>query len=239
MIFKDIVPASLYEKIDPNLKDAKGYNAEIGCRGKYDFLQWDITGFILQYNNRFGTLGFTDSSGNFYTYRTNIGNSLTKGIEVFLQGNWIINNKINMSIFTSTSLMDGRYISGSIKTGNTIVSIKGNKIESVPNVISRNGITFQYSKFSITGQYSYTSKTYADAINTESPNETGSIGIVPSYGIIDLNATYKFSKNIELKANIKNLTSKQYFTKRPLFYPGPGIWSSDGRNGTISIIVRI
>jgi Fe(3+) dicitrate transport protein len=35
--------------------------------------------------------------------------------------------------------------------------------------------------------------------------------------------------------NINNVTNKQYFTKRPSFYPGPGIWSSDGRSLVVSV----
>jgi outer membrane receptor protein involved in Fe transport len=33
------------------------------------------------------------------------------------------------------------------------------------------------------------------------------------------------------------ILDKQYFTKRPQFYPGPGIWPSDGRtfSGTVTI----
>ena len=57
MLFKDLIPASLFEKVDPNIKDAKGYNAELGFRGNWKFLRWDINGFLLKYNNRFGTLG--------------------------------------------------------------------------------------------------------------------------------------------------------------------------------------
>ncbi|WP_298741114.1 hypothetical protein [uncultured Chitinophaga sp.] len=51
---------------------------ELGFRGSYQFLRWDITGFLLQCDNRFGTLAQTDHTGAFYTYRTNIGHSLTK-----------------------------------------------------------------------------------------------------------------------------------------------------------------
>ena len=77
MLFKDLIPTSLYEKVDPNIKDAYGYNAEIGFRGNWKFLRWDVTGFLLQYNNRFGTLT-EENAGVFYLYRTNIGNSLNK-----------------------------------------------------------------------------------------------------------------------------------------------------------------
>ena len=239
MIFKDLIPTEAYETVDPNLKDASGYNAELGFRGNWEFLKWDVTGFLLQYNNRFGTLAQTDANGQFYTYRTNIGNALTKGFEIFVQGNWALNNKTELSVFTSTSIMDGKYKAGNVKSGTKNINIEGKKIESVANVISRNGCTVRYRKFSLSGLYSFTGETFADALNTVTPTANGAVGLVPSYGIFDLNTTIKISDKLEIKGSLNNLTNNQYFTKRPLFYPGPGIWPSDGRNGTISFIIRI
>lgn len=61
---------------------------------------------------------------------------------------------------------------------------------------SRNGLTYQYTKLSITLLYSFTSSTYADALNTALPNPSGSAGLVPSYGIVDMNLTYQVTKVI-------------------------------------------
>jgi len=239
MLFKDLVPSSTFEKVDPSIKDANGYNLELGFRGDYKFLKWDITGFVLQYNNRFGTLALNDSLGNFYSYRTNIGNSTTKGLEIFIQGTWSVLKNSLLTLFTSTSIMDGRYTSGSLKSGNQNSSLIGKKIESVPNLISRNGLTFQITKCSFTLLVSHTGKSYADPLNTEIPNANGTIGLVPGYTLFDFNTSFKISKTLELKAGINNFTNKQYFTKRPLFYPGPGVWSSDGRSLSFSIIFKL
>ena len=239
MLFKDIVPGSIFEKVDPNIKDADGYNAEVGYRGSYKYIKWDITGFMLRYNNRFGTLAMTETNGDFYTYRTNIGNSVTKGIEMFIQGSWPISKFSQLTIFTSTSIMDGKYISGNLKSGNENIDIKGKKIESVPNVISRTGATLQVKKISFSTLLSHTASSFADPFNTVAPNTTGTIGLVPAYTLLDINSTLNVNRNIKLKASINNLTDKQYFTKRPLFYPGPGIWPSDGRSVTFSIIFKI
>jgi Fe(3+) dicitrate transport protein len=239
MIFKDLIPTEAYEKVDPNLKDAYGYNLELGIRGNYKFLKWDVTAFALKYNNRFGTILQSESNAVVYTYRTNIGNSMTKGLEVFLQGNWDLSKNSTLTLFSSSTWMDGKYTSGSVKSGNTNVSIIGNKIESVPEIISRNGITYQYKKWSFTSLYSYTSESYADALNTIKSSSTGAVGLVPAYGIWDLNFTCKVSKFITLKGSLNNVTDKHYFTKRPLFYPGVGIWPSDGRNVILSMIVKI
>lgn len=237
VIFKDIVPGSVYEVTDKNLKDAYGYNAEGGFRGKWKFLKWDLTAFYLQYNNRMGTLAQTDADDNLIIYKTNTGDSGTAGLEMFLQGDFMLGNKTSLSVFTSTSFMDAKYQEALIKSGSENVNITGNKVESVPNCISRNGFTLNYSNVNISALYSYTSESFADALNTTNPNPSGTIGLVPSYGILDLNLSIRLSDKLKLQFNVNNVLDESYFTKRPQFYPGPGIWSSDVRtfSGTFSI----
>lgn len=240
MIFKDLIPASLYEKIDPIIQDVHGDNTEIGFRGNAGILKWDITGFILREYNRFGTLAETDANGNLFTYRTNIGNSVSKGVELFIQADWKFGNQTGITIYTSTAFMHARYTNASIKKGNQNISIEGNKIESAPDFTTRNNCTFRYRGLSISALYSFTAETFADPLNTLIPTPvTGAVGLIPSYGLIDLNTTIRISKTIESRINISNLTNHQYFTKRPLFYPGPGIWPSEGRNFSVSISIKI
>ncbi|MBC7830225.1 MAG: TonB-dependent receptor [Chitinophagaceae bacterium] len=240
MLFKDLIPSSLFEKVDPDIEDARGYNAEAGFRGTWKFLRWDISGFLLQYNNRFGVLAETDNSGNFYTYRTNIGNSVTRGAEIFVQADWFLNKKVALSVFTSTAFIHARYGNATLKSGNANINIHGNKVESAPDIITRNGVTVRVSNLSFSVLYSYTGKTFADALNTVvPPANTGAVGLVPSYGILDLNASFRISKNLEAKMNVSNVTDKQYFTKRPTFYPGPGIWPSDGRNYGLTLGIHL
>lgn len=240
MLFKDLIPGSLYEKTDPAIKDARGYNAEAGMRGNWKFLRWDINGFLLQYNNRFGTLAKSDEQGVFYTYRTNVGNSLAKGIELLLQGDWLLAKKMGISVFSSTAFTEARYTSGMIKSGSNNVNIKGKHVESAPPVITRNGITVRYKRMNVSALYSYTGKTFADALNTvQPPATTAAVGLVPGYGLFDASTAYRFNKMFEIKASLNNIANKQYFTKRPTFYPGPGVWPSDGRNGSINVIVSL
>ncbi|MBC8112379.1 MAG: TonB-dependent receptor, partial [Verrucomicrobia bacterium] len=69
--------------------------------------------------------------------------------------------------------------------------------------------------------------------------KNGAKGIVPPYGILDFNVACRFASRYTLRAGISNLLNKQYFTKRPLFYPGPGVWSSDGRGVVVSLGIRL
>ena len=81
---------------------------------------------------------------------------------------------------------------------------------------------------------------FADALNTREPlKSTGAVGLVPAYSLWDLAASFRIAKMLELRANLNNLMNKQYFTKRPAFYPGPGVWPSDGRNASLTVICRL
>jgi Fe(3+) dicitrate transport protein len=240
VIFKDIVPGSTYEQIDKNLKDATGYNLELGLRGKLlQYLQYDVSLFSLLYKNRMGTLALQDNTGASYTYKTNIGNSRTNGIELFLQYKFPLSNNLYAGLFSSTSYMNAEYITGQISTGATNKSIAGNKVEAVPAWISRNGIDILYKTFSCTILYSYTSSSYSDALNTVDPPLSGARGFTPEYSVMDFNASFKANSVFTIRAGVNNILDKQYFTKRPTFYPGPGIWPSDGRNSYITLSIKI
>ena len=240
VIFKDIVPASTYEQIDKNLKDATGYNLEGGMRGKIlQHLQYDVTFFSLLYKHRMGTLVLQDNTGSSYTYKTNIGDSRTNGIEMFLQYKFPLTTNLYAGLFTSTSYMKARYISGQVSTGTTNKSIVGNKVEAAPDWISRNGLDILYKGFSCTVLYNYMGSSYSDALNTVVPPVSGAKGYTPAYSVWDVNASLRVNGMFTLRAGINNLFNKQYFTKRPTFYPGPGIWPSYGRIGFVTVGVKL
>lgn len=237
VIFGDIIPGNLYEKVDKNLKDAYGYNAEMGVNGQTERFTYSLGGFLIKYKNRMGKLVQKEGTTT-YLYRTNIGNSLTKGIEAYIEYKLLRTSLTDIGIFTSTSLMDGRYTSGSISNGKENVAITGNKLETVPRWISRNGLQLRYKTFFATVLYSYVSEMYSDALNTIS-TPSGAVGIVPAYSLVDINTAWRLSKFFTLKAGVNNLLDTSYYTKRPNGYPGPGIWPSDGRSFIGSVIFSL
>ena len=231
VIFSDIIPPTTLDKTDPNLKDAFGYNAEIGVSGTVkDRLSFDVSYFQLQYNNRIGSLILSDGNGQNYVYKTNAGNTLTNGIEVYAELKTFKTIKNRISIFTATSYFEGYYQKGNVVINGENKSIEGNRLETLPRWISRNGVRFQHKSLSGTVQYSYVADSFSDAMNTVIPSPDGAKGLVPAYSIVDLNFSLKFSNNYSLRLGINNLTNEQYFTKRPTGYPGVGVWASDGRS---------
>src|SRR5215204_734456 len=219
--------------VDPDLEDAKGYNIDLGYRGKLkDFLSFDVSGYNLQYNNRIGTI--TVSGTPSYRLITNVGSSTSKGIESYIEFNpvraFTENKKTDLIIFGSYAYTHARY-SGDHKDANT----KGKKVENAPEHIFRGGISGGYKGFLLTAQLSHVGETYSDANNTATPTANGNNGLIPSYTITDLTATYKFSKRLNVKAGINNLFDERYFTRRAGGYPGPGALPGDGRTFFISV----
>ena len=116
---------------------------------------------------------------------------------------------------------------------------KEKKVENAPRNIFRGGLTAGYKSFLITGQLSSVGETFSDANNTVLPTANAQNGLIPAYMVTDLSATYKFSKHLNIKAGINNLTDERYFTRRAGGYPGPGALPADGRTFFISLGAKL
>src|SRR5687767_12304102 len=222
--------------VDPDLKDSKGYNIDLGYRGKLkDYLQFDISGFYLQYNNRVGTI---IPSGSSYRLITNVGASTSKGFEGYIEFNpvraFTKSSIADLIVFGSYGYTDAKY-SDDHKDAGT----KGKKIENAPEHIFRGGVSTGYKGFLFTTQLSYVGNSFSDANNTINPTSNGNTGLIPSYTVVDLTASYKFSKNLNFKAGINNLLDERYFTRRAGGYPGPGALPADGRTFFMSFGVKL
>ncbi|GAB4011367.1 TonB-dependent receptor [Spirosoma migulaei] len=239
VVFKDIIPTSVYERIDKSLKDAYGYNAEIGVDGHWQGVHVNVTVFDLLYRNRLGTLLLTNSDGSNYVFRTNIGDSRSTGVEALIETQILRTEKFLLSGFSSTAFNNARYINGVVAAGTENRNVTGHQVESAPRWTTRNGLTARYGTASLTLQYSYVSQTFSDALNTAVPSANGAIGPVPAYSLWDLNGTWRIKKSLTIRGSVNNLLNQQYFTKRPTFYPGPGVWPSDGRSAVLTVGLTI
>ncbi|XVJ66637.1 MAG: TonB-dependent receptor [Lacibacter sp.] len=244
-LFSDLTANPTTDVIDENLKDAKGYNADLGWRGSIkEFLFFDVSGYYLQYNNRIGLIAQQRTDGSFYNFRTNVGNSTSKGAELLVEFSpvkaFVKNSTFgNITLFASLAFIDARYGDFRVVTrsGNTLTetTLKDKRVENAPQRIFRTGVTYAYKKLTATVQYNYTSDAFSDANNTVAPVATGVNGLIPSYQIVDASATYKFTERFFVKGGLNNLFNEKYFTRRAGGYPGPGIMSADPRNFFITV----
>ena len=229
--YSQLSPIGTTSIIDPKMKDANGFNADLGFRGTVkNFLSFDFGAFYLQYNNRIGLVEKTDAAGNTYTYRTNIANSQHVGAETYLEINPVkafttITKYGAISFFNSFTFIDARYVNG---------AYKNNFVENAPRFINRFGTTYAVQGFSITLLVSHTSKSFSDADNT-AKSDDAVVGLIPSYTVLDLSASYKFLKRFQVKAGLNNVADTKYFTKRTDEYPGPGIIPALGRSFYVGV----
>ncbi|WP_229367808.1 TonB-dependent receptor family protein [Fibrisoma limi] len=235
VIFKDIIPASVYERVAPNLKDATGFNAELGIEGHWQALRMHVTLFDLLYRNRMGNLITTDPAGQSLVLRTNIGDSRNQGVEALVEVDVVHTRRWGVQVFSTTAYIDARYVNASVSNGRENMVVDGNRVESVPVWTSRNGLVVRYGRARLTTLYSYVGQTFSDALNTPIPTANGAKGPVPAYGLWDVNVSWRTSKHVLIRGSLNNLLNRQYFTKRPTFYPGPGVWPSDGRSGVVAV----
>ncbi|HEY0929879.1 MAG TPA: TonB-dependent receptor [Gemmatimonas sp.] len=239
MILKDVLPETASERTDRSLRDARGWTVESGVRGSVaGGLNYDVGAFVMRYANRFGLLTVTDTTGTPYTYKTNVGTTRTAGLEARVSLPIAITSSVAWRVFSATSLMDARYAQGSVISVGRNADISGNEVESAPRLIARAGLTARGRRGDVTAQFSHVSRTYADALNTVVPSVTGAVGRVPAYTVTDLNGSYALTARWQLIGGVNNVFNTQYFTKRPQFYPGPGVWPSDGRSWQLSVRVR-
>lgn len=223
--YSQLEPFGITSRIDSNLKDAIGFNADLGYRGTVkNYLNFDMGVFYMAYNNRIGVVLQQDPlTGNDYSFRTNIANSVHKGIESYIELNILkaINQTsiYGLSIFNSFAYIDARYTSG---------EFKDKRVEAAAKTINRVGLIFSNKHFSSTFQVNTVGDAYGDASNVATSDDPIA-GYIPAYTVLDLSATYKI-KNFALKIGANNLTGKSYFTRRTDEYPGPGIIPSVGRS---------
>ena len=231
--YSQLTPFGVTSKIDQNLKDAYGFNSDLGYRGTIkNFLNFDIGGFYMAYNNRIGVVVLTDpSTGNQYSYRTNIANSVHKGIESYVEFNLLKylnqNSKYGLSIFNSFAYIDAKYTTGEFKE---------NRVEAAAETINRVGLIFNSNQFSTTFQINNVGDAYGDASNVKTSDDPIA-GYIPAYTVLDFSATYKIKK-YAIKIGSNNLSNKSYFTRRTDEYPGPGIIPSTGRSFYIGLTAK-
>jgi Fe(3+) dicitrate transport protein len=235
--FNDLRVVNANFRVDPNLTDETGYNADAGFRGNFwGWLYIDASVFYLRYNNRIGSIFSRDSNFMSYRLRTNVADSRNIGLECLVEGDILKaiskgKSKYKLNVYTNLSLINARYIN----TKNTAIANK--LVENVPPILFRTGTSFGTTRFNITYQFSYQAKQYSDATNTVI-TPTAVDGAIPAFAVMDLSLSYNW-RHYTIFSGVNNLTNKKYFTRRADGYPGPGILPADKRNIYVTLQYKL
>lgn len=229
--FNNLRISAVAYDIDPDLQDEKGFNVELGTRGKViKGITMDAGLFLLSYNQKIGSVVrvVEDNVGNvrIIRYTTNVADAVIAGLESYVEVDWMTllkqKNDIGLSTFVNFSHIQGRYYNSQE------AAIEGNKVEYVPDWNFKTGVNSSYKNLKASFQFSYLSSQYSDATNAET-SASGIYGIIPSYWVMDFSAEYSW-KWLKTEFGVNNITDNAYFTRRAIGYPGPGIITSAPRN---------
>ena len=235
ILYEALTPIGSVTRIDSDLRAAHGYNAEAGWRGTLgEALKLDLGVFYLSYRDRIGTRSGTDADGAEFTETTNIGNSVHRGGEAYVEFDPLaVTGRAkrygNVDLFTSLAYVDARYVSG---------EFKGNRVEQAPRLVGRAGLTYSLGGFASTLQASHTSRAYGDANNSVSSTEDAVAGLVPSYTLLDYAGQLAIGPAYQVTFGVNNVANVHYFTKRTGEYPGPGILPGAARSVYFGIGAR-
>jgi len=231
--YSQLQPFGVTAKIDPDLKDAHGFNSDLGYRSTVkNYLNVDVSLFFLEYNNRIGEVLRTNPvTGEEFAYRTNVARSEHKGAETYIEFNLLkyVKPQSNrgLSIFNSLAYIEAKYTSG---------EFKGNRVEAAAKVIERVGVIYSNKHLSSTFQLNYVGDAFGDATNVKI-SDNPIAGYIPAYTVLDFSATYKIN-NYAIKCGVNNLADKAYFTRRTDEYPGPGIIPAVGRSFYVGLAAK-
>lgn len=250
VMFADLTPAATTDSIDQKLKDAHGFNADLGYRGSVgNWLSFDINGFYMLYHNKIGSITQLNQNGTTYQLKSNLGTAHHRGIEAYLEIDPFAALKIhqkagNLSLFASCTYVDARYTSFRVVTYNSATAqltesnLKNNRVEYAPAFTNRFGATYTYRILSLTYQFNHTGAFFTDASNTLAPTANAQAGKLPAYTVMDLSATLQLTKFLTFRGGVNNFTNTRYATRRAGGYPGPGLLPADGRNWFLSMGVK-
>lgn len=236
--FNDMRVVNPNFQVDPNLKDERGFSADAGFRGSVGkLISWDVSLFLLAYSDRIGLVLSKDSlTSQTYLLRTNIADSRNYGLESFIEADILqvlrqADRAASLSVFLNASVMDAEYHNSSE------AAFDGKKVELVPPILIRTGVTYKRNGLRLNAQFSHTAKHFTDATNADA-TPTAVFGEIPSYYVVDVAADYAW-KRFTVATGVNNATDNAYFTRRASGYPGPGIIPSVGRNVYVTVGVKL
>jgi Fe(3+) dicitrate transport protein len=226
--FSDMQLTNAVLEIDPNLKDEKGWSADLGLRGSVgEIFRFDVSGFYLYYGNKIGEYYLAKPNGQVIRKRENVGAALIYGLESFVEMNVLslLRNTAKdyrLTLYSNLALTDAHI------TKSPLPNVEGSKVEYVPVLNWKTGLHAAYRNIKVTFQCSHLSSQFTDATNAITGGYSGVNGILPAYTLLDISAGWSW-KWLSLEASLNNITNAKYATRRATGYPGPGIIPGEGR----------
>ena len=236
--FTDLRTSNPSFQIAPDISDEKGWSSDLGLRGNLrDKIKFDLSLFLLNYQNRIGEYYKVASNARVIRERDNVGAARVYGIESLVEIDWMQvlgknSDQFHVLTYSNLALTKSRY------TKSQIPNVVGNELEYVPLINWRAGLNLGYQKMKATLQISHLSQQFTDATNAVDGGYSAVNGIVPAYTLLDLTLGYEW-RMLSIEGSINNLADARYYTRRATGYPGPGIIPGEGRAFYLTLGLKI
>lgn len=213
-IHRGFAPARNQDAIDAlgvsgNLEAERSVNTEIGVRGKTGQVEYEVAAFNMDFSNQIVAATQSGGAAGAGTFpNTNAGKTKHQGIELGagmpLGGGFSVES--NVTWVPTAELASTRIIGG--------VDRNGNRLPYAPEVMANVGVKYDNGKLKAGVSAKHVGKQFSDFENTKAGNATGTVGELPSYTTLDLNANYQLNKKTQLYTSVRNLTDEKYISSR-------------------------
>jgi iron complex outermembrane receptor protein len=186
---------------DPPLKPIVSRTYEAGLRGKVnDWVDWNLAFYRTDLQD---DIHFINATGTFTRgFFKNVGDTRREGVEVGLKGH---TERLNW--YTNFSYVDATYQSN-ISLQNAIgpVNVRaGDRIPSIPHNLIKFGVDYEVlSGWRIGMDMFYASSQFLRG------DDNNKLPRVDGYTVVNLNTSYKLTKNLEIFALANNIFDENY-----------------------------
>jgi Fe(3+) dicitrate transport protein len=193
--FQEAVPLDASTEVSEDIDPSKILNYELGYRGQTTALNWDVSAFLIRYENKFGQLG-TNTGVRF----ANTGAGTHKGVDAatelklanFLQA---LRPYGNFNLYANVAFLDARYTRG---------SLEGKTPMYAPKTLSRVGLIHgREARYRVALMGVMVGRHFGTDDNSDARE-------LMSYTVFDLTADVNLSKAWLLSAGINNLFDREY-----------------------------
>ena len=227
--FSDIQLRNIGRQVDPNIRDERGRNVDLGLRGELaKGIRFDLSAFQLNYRDRIGLVATTVPDPvilqRVVLLRTNISDARTRGVELTLGG--LLHEDVERGLpvrASSPGPLQSRYLASAES------AFRDKEVEFVPDFIVRASVQFSIHRWGFNFGMHAVGDQFTEATNAIlTPDAIH--GEVPAFMVMDAGMHWSSNSGWSVRLSVDNLNDSRYFTRRAAAYPGPGILPADGRS---------
>jgi len=188
------VPTAAGETVSGNINPSKILSHEIGYRGQTRLMNWDVSAFLIRYEDRIGKVNNNVQ---------NVGAATNKGFDVATEFKLSqlfrqLKPMGDFNFYANLAVLDAKFTNG---------AQEGNTPQYAPKTITRAGVIYsKEEKLKVALMGVFVGSHFGDDSNSSDFE-------VPSYTVFDLTADYNLNDNWMASAGINNLLDREYYSR--------------------------